>query len=135
MSALVKLVSKARQQMYLQFQSQEGSDFEMTKNGLGMLFSSPKISALSAKAEIGEDELAGSLKPNRTYQLVFGTINPNKYEVLLSAHPGIYAKCKVSLPAIVPSHSGEHELVLTIEPTKSIDIKDLPWILCLYLID
>lgn len=82
-----------------------------------------------------QGELEGPvLKPNNQYLISFGYINPAKYEVAASVHPGLLYKAHLtSVNMYAPGD--KYQVNLLMRPFLMIDLSQFAWLLSLYLVD
>lgn len=136
MSAFIKL-NNSRTDRYVKLTLNEGvtqvyghSTFAITLAGATITqLSKPKPAPF--KKDGKETEVVG----NGPVLLSLGTATPFRYEMMLSAHPELYKKGIVSMPTMLPPNK-EVDLALTLQPFGELDgLKDLPWLISLYLLD
>lgn len=115
----------------LDIKLEPGVELRTAVNNKSVFFSNPKVIQHSGKASEGEDSL--KLGQGRIYELSFGTICPNKDIVLVSVNPALSLSCVVSNPCVINARSLQN-FSIPVYTIKQIDLSELDWIVCIYVL-
>lgn len=133
MNSLVKLSFASRQINLIRAQLHAGVGQRSTQSNLGLEYVGGKIIQVGGK-EAGEELENGLIKANQKVLVDLGTVRPAKYHSIIVVHPEIIRAGVVGVAGIAEPDE-EALLGFTFRADHQIDLRALPYLLRLYLLD
>lgn len=134
MSALVHLPHNTRVNMYLRPKAAEGLGTRITRSKFGVEF----YANTAATAELLSGKEAGTsvqkVAANQRAKLLLGTVEPTKYQAIVSLNPALNEVATVQAPLILEPKE-EIQLSLIINAHKEVDLAKLDWYCRVYLFE
>lgn len=133
MGAIIKLFPQGHKAPALGLSLVDTAEVDFTPNQMGVRLRKGSVIFLTGlkKTEILEDSI---VKVGQTVRVIFGSITPKKYEVLMLINPELFLKAHVSSVAGFSAKENS-EVALTITPFVQLDLNEVDWYCSLYAID
>lgn len=134
MSALVHLPHSTRVNMYLKPRAAEGFSTQITRSKFGVEFqaTSAVVAELLSGKEAGT--AVGKVAANQRAKLILGTVEPTKYQAIVSVNPAFNEVATVQAPLILEPKE-ETSLILIINAHKEVDLSKLGWFVRVYMFE
>lgn len=131
MSAIIRM-NEARLNKYVRLSS-ENLTIKYGVNHLQIHGDCEKIGALQGDTKV-KNRKGGAYKSGDYVVLSLGTVQPQRFELLVQVHPDIHAKALVCSPIILPANV-ESTLTIALQFREDMNLHDLPYLFAAYLVD
>lgn len=132
MAALVK-INDHRVLRYIRFEEALPTVSRITKSSMALEIEGGIVTLESGK-DAGKEVSEGVIEPNQRASITMGSINPFKYNPVISINPELLALADVRIPTVYEAGE-ERELVMHVTAHKKVDIGKLDWLVRMYIID
>lgn len=134
MSALVDVREGTARQAYLGLDLAAGITGKNVARNLGYRLSG--INAIYLTGQKAGEPIEGTVvKAGQSIQLQFGSVNPSRYECLVTYNPHLSQTCMICTPPIISHGDGAVPLCVTLTAFKQVDLAEFDWFVTLHLVD